>query len=813
MDRPVGSGYHRLRTSVGPRIARVGRILLVLHALTLFSTFGCCLLRAQVPTSTPQAHRPGGVLRGTVTATPDPRPRPLSGVEVVVPGWSGALGVVSDREGGYRIEGVPAGPVLVSFERVGYRPLVVEVRVPAGDTTNLDVQLAVDPVAVRGLVVTAVPPPTPLPAADVGSERRGRAVDVELRALETGPGMAAAGMVDAVRTLQGDGASDPAGALLMRGSTTDQKLFLLDGSPLYAPFHVGGLLRPFDVDLLASATPFVGGAPARYDGGLSYVLDLATRPGRRDALHGSAFLDLLGGGGTVEGPLGEGLTFLASGRALHELGQPLLGGGRSPFGYGEALLRGDLALGPDQRVSVTGFWNREAVRLDLPLVAGSAVEGRDAGTVGSATGIGPREATWGNEALSVGYEGGWSRTRVRTTLAASRYSAGLPLGGEDPAWAGARTIWARAASELTRTAGPWRLGVGLSAERIDHASRAGTLVDGLPTEAGGRSRSDALALYVEAARALGTTFDVRGALRLDHFPGSGGLHVAPRAALTWGLSDAADLTLSAGRYYQLPRGVEPEVGAALRDPGGLTAGHALFEPAQATHVVLSLDQRIDSDLRLSLDGFVKGFRNLPGTGTDVLRSSGVDLSVQRSGDELTGWVGYSLSWFWRAGEDGVPGDGATAGSSAEVGDFAGRHLLTVGLDGEVGAGWGARLEVSYGDGLPYASIPLLTPDGDLDGGEAPVVQSVINQTHGTGSPVESRIPTLDGFLRVDLEVSREWAFTWHGRGGTLRPYLRVLNALSRRDALFRYFEPWRSPEIRNLAERPLLPLAGAELRF
>jgi hypothetical protein len=71
----------------------------------------------------------------------------------------------------------------------------------------------------------------------------------------------------------------------------------------------------------------------------------------------------------------------------------------------------------------------------------------------------------------------------------------------------------------------------------------------------------------------------------------------------------------------------------------------------------------------------------------------------------------------------------------------------------------------------------------------------------------------DSFLRFDLELYGEWDASWMGRQGRIRPYLRILNALDRRDALFYYFEPWRDTDLRPLAQRPLLPVLGLAWSF
>ena len=52
-----------------------------------------------------------------------------------------------------------------------------------------------------------------------------------------------------------------------------------------------------------------------------------------------------------------------------------------------------------------------------------------------------------------------------------------------------------------------------------------------------------------------------------------------------------------------------------------------------------------------------------------------------------------------------------------------------------------------------------------------------------------------------------------GHDWSIRPYVRVLNALRRRDALFYAFQPWRDDSLTPLAERPFVPLLGVAVIF
>jgi hypothetical protein len=64
-----------------------------------------------------------------------------------------------------------------------------------------------------------------------------------------------------------------------------------------------------------------------------------------------------------------------------------------------------------------------------------------------------------------------------------------------------------------------------------------------------------------------------------------------------------------------------------------------------------------------------------------------------------------------------------------------------------------------------------------------------------------------------VELNATFRPRWGGHQWEVRPYVRVLNALDRRDALFYAFQSWRSDGLTPLAERPLVPVLGVAWRF
>jgi hypothetical protein len=260
------------------------------------------------------------------------------------------------------------------------------------------------------------------------------------------------------------------------------------------------------------------------------------------------------------------------------------------------------------------------------------------------------------------------------------------------------------------------------------------------------------------------------------------------------------LTVTAGRYHQPTRTPEVDVEQTLAEVAdGDVPASELLPVATADHVVLSLDQRLSAAARLGLQGFWKSFDGLPGVDGANVRSSGVDLRVVRGSERLTAWLGYGLSWFW-----------SRSNLSGRATDFAGRHLLSAGISGTIRGPLRGEARVAFGSGLPYTSIPV-----GYGADAVASAQSVISPAEVEAERVLNTFAAeLDqSFLRLDAELYAVLEPTWGGRDWRVRPYLRLLNALDRRDALFYAFERWRSDSVRPLAELPILPLLGVSVSF
>jgi hypothetical protein len=727
------------------------------------------------------AQDPGtGTIRGQVRS--EGTGAPLSSAAVEVTGTGFARTVATDVAGRYVVHGVPAGRRLLRATHLGHQPLEVEVVVAAGTEMNIDFSLRFRPVPITGVTVQGQ---TNRPSRDTASASLPTLGIAGTRVMETSPGIVELGLGDGPRGgLPGQAPVDPSDVLFVRGVASDMKLVLLDGAPVYTPFHVGGLLDSFDAQLLRDATLYLGGAPARYDGGLSYILDLSTRSGRPDRIHSSGAVDMMSARMTAESGVGDRFRVLLGGRGVHGYGVEPFVDGSVPYAYSEGLGRIDLGLAQGHRLSLVGFRNREGVSLD------SLGNGREAG--------------WGNTALSLRYRGTVAGSDSEITVAFGAFDASLPTVDDRTFPARGETQRVRVTADFGRDAGPAHIRYGASYDHLRLSHRVHSRpIDAASRVWEGEGEGEAAGAYLEGGWQPVPRLRVRGGVRGNYFVVDSGIRLAPRFSATLMLSDRASLTAASGRYHQYVRATEAPMRLRLNDvpdtlflPTGLTVD-------QATHFNLALQQELDEGIRIGVEGFYKTF---DGTARgpqeeDRTQLSGVDLWVRRDTGRFRGWLGYSLNWLWS-----MPASETTAER------FAGRHLLNAGVAGPLGGWADIELRFAYGAGLPFSAIPIdpaKTPQDSEFASSAPLrLGGVVAQD----APLAPEYPS-DPYLRLDLGVSRTFTAYWGSRPMEIAPYIKVLNSLDRRDGLFYWSDRGAENSPRAVAALPLLPLLGLSWKF
>ncbi len=111
------------------------------------------------------------------------------------------------------------------------------------------------------------------------------------------------------------GAGDGNVALHIRGGSSSQNLFIVDGAVLYNPEHFKGYVSAINPVAVNDVLLYKGGFPAQYGNRLSGIVDTELKRGDFNTYHGTANVGLFAASAMVSGPIiKDKLSFMVAGR-------------------------------------------------------------------------------------------------------------------------------------------------------------------------------------------------------------------------------------------------------------------------------------------------------------------------------------------------------------------------------------------------------------------------------------------------------------------------------------------------------------------
>lgn len=755
-----------------------------------------------------------GVVTGRVIARADSSlvaqaPTPIAGVSLTV---GGAAPATSDSVGGYTIANVAAGRKVLRARRLGYRTIERAIVVVPNDTQHVDIIL--DPEAQQ-----LTPVRTDVSRTEVESFTARPNVGTIAMPARLMAGVPSVGEPDVVRVVQllaGVSArNDYNSGLNVRGGSADQNLVLLDGIPIYNPFHMGGIFSTFMDATVGGIELMTGAFPARYDGRLSSVLDVHSADETRPGVHTTTDVSVLATSARVAGSLGSpgtprGSWSFAARRTYADAMAAAFSRDNFPYHFLDLQGRAAYTLPHDWRVTVTGYAGKDLLELNLANLAGDS-------SVSSA-GQGSWRYDWGN--------------RVIGASLAKEFTAAAGLG-----WLlGQTTSFEQRVSTsgfLTRL----DIGDGASSQRSDvHDVRfAGSLgAHGAATDRSvGYEISSTHVRYASTSIQTGTTaFDiiqdpvsyvgwlddlwrlssrwmVEGGLRGEVLSGPRSwAALSPRLSIKYFATPAVAFTAAAGRVTQTMHSLAGD--GPFRFFDIWLASDQYIPVETAWHWVLGAERRTE-EVSVKVETYVKKYDRVLDAnasedpsrrGDEFLSATGLTygadvLARWQPVHGLGGWLSYSYG-IARHERDGViwaPGNDR-------------RHDLNLVATWQlrryrVGARFG------YATGTPYTPIV---------GQIARRVYDPSNDTWGTGNPQvyleplggarnSARFPANQ---RLDLDVSREMRL----RGATVAPYLSIVNAYNAHN-VFVYIYDYSNdhPTRQAYSQLPVLPSVGVRLAF
>ena len=145
-------------------------------------------------------------------------------------------------------------------------------------------------------------------------------IEIPIKQIQTLPVIF--GEADVMKTLQlmpgVQSGNEGTSGLYVRGGGPDQNLILLDGVPVYNASHLFGFFSVFNPDAISNVRLITGGFPARYGGRLSSVLDIRMKEGNLRKFQGEGSIGNIASKFTLEGPIIKDKTsFIISGRRTY----------------------------------------------------------------------------------------------------------------------------------------------------------------------------------------------------------------------------------------------------------------------------------------------------------------------------------------------------------------------------------------------------------------------------------------------------------------------------------------------------------------
>ncbi len=596
------------------------------------------------------------------------------------------------------------------------------------------------------------------------------------------------------------------GQLIVRGAPPQDTGTYLDGHRIPQLYHFLGGPSVINEQLLDRIDFYPGGYGAYYGRNLAGAIDVGTRKGDAQGLHGQASVDLLQSVAFAEGPLGEHTQVaVAARRSYLDVFLPLFIPNDPNRGvtsivpiYWDYQARADHRLGNGDDLSLLLFGSSDKLtvvqkggRRALPLFLDTAL------------GFHRAVVTW-KHALS-GELGFAVSPAVGFTKQSFSTAGAGPGPFAQPQTGDITDLTAEVRAELVYRPGSafqLRLGTDTQFDRaaytIDIQSTLQLQNLGIPiTQENKFSRVQPLQQWGEYADAIWTLGDLRilPGLRLDqfHWREHARWSIDPRLFARYALSDATTLKAYAGLYHEPPSGQQidadvgnPDLGLQWAVQTGLGVEQRFSDVWNASAEVFynrrgALIVRVDPVLLPNQTVANPRFQN-----NGIGRAFGLELLVRREiTSRLYGWLAYTLS---RSEVLQNPGDPWKSFQYDQT------HILTLVVGYRPTPSWELSSRYRLVSGNPIAPVDYATFDADSGG---------FVSTRGNFGA--ARLPL---FSQLDARAQYTWTWDYW----QLSLYLDVQNITNHTNEEIHVFD-YRYREQGSISGLPILPTFGVKGKF
>jgi hypothetical protein len=751
-----------------------------------------------------------GIIEGRIFNESNNEPVPFASVVI----WGTNIGSVSDLDGNFLFTGIEPGYIELRVSSVGFKTYSSEpILVTNANKVFIDIPMKEVTIEIDEITITASPfrkkEESPVSLQRIGIEE-----------IEKNPG----GNRDISKVLQ----SFPGVAstvsyrndLIVRGGGSGENKFFLDGVEIPNINHFatqgasGGPAGILNVDFIRSVDFYSGAFPANRGNALSSVLEFSQIDGNQDKLKFRGSVGAADLAFTVDGPLSENTTYIASVRRSYL--QFLFAVLELPFlpTYNDVQFKVKSRINPKNEITLLGLGSYDVATLNL-----DANETEDQKYI---LGYLPENNQWSytfglvyKHFREKGYDT-WVISRSHLNNGAYKYMDNIEVDSLQILDYSSDEIENKFRYEhLSRLGKGLKLNAGVNLEYADYMNKTFNRFfdDGSPITIEYKTEFSLYkwGIFGQASQELlGDRLILSLGVRMDANNYSKEMRnmfdqFSPRFSLSYQMAPMWFLNFNTGRYFQQP----PYTILGFSDiDGNLINKNNGLKYIRSDHVVAGFEFLPDDKSRLTLEGFYKWYDNYPVSVLDgvSIASKGGDFDTFGNEAVVPAAKGkaYGMELLYRNkdlfGFNVITSYTLVRSQSQEVDSlfepidsylpsaWDNVHLLNITALRKFKGNWQAGFKWRFVGGPPYTPWDLATS-----------ARRAAWDAQGLGYLDYSQFNSkrLRGFNQLDIRVDKEWYFDrW-----TLNLYLDIQNVLNYKadspDNLYRVEDENGNPVILN----------------
>ncbi len=694
--------------------------------------------------------------------------QPLEFAAILIQGTT--IGSTSDLDGNFIFTGVEPGFKRLVVSSIGYQTTISsEVQVQGNQTVFIDVAVPETAVQLGEVVVrqniNIKKIESPISVLSIGVQE-----------IEKSAG-ANRDVSKVVQSLPGVGATDPnRNDLIVRGGGPSENVFYLDGIEIPVINHFatqgssGGTVGVINPDFVREINFYTGAFPANRGNALSSVMEIRQKDGSKDRIHTKLSVGASDAALTIDGPIGKKTTFIVSARQSYlqflfaAIGLPFL-----PT-YNDFQIKYKIQLDPKNEISFIGIGAIDDMVLNTDIAKPTESQSYLLAYL-------PTYKQW-NYTVGTVYKHFsdthfdtwvWSRNMLRnanfkyldndqTKVKTSDYTSDE---------AENKLRFERNYPDL-----PIKLSYGGGikyAHYTNQTSRQIYLNSGVPLPL---NYSTTLNLFGYQAFVQASKQLLEERLKLSLGINVAGIdynnnmrnpfqQLSPRLSASYSLSEKLDLNANVGRYALQP--AYTTLGYRDSTKGALVNKNENLRYTISNQAIIGFDYRPTEKLRMTVEGFYKGYEYYPFSVADGLSTASKGTNFGQIGDELITSTGkgraYGLEFFAKIMEMKKLNLTATyTYFRSEFTDKAGnyvpsswdtKHLFNLIASYKLPKNWNVAIRWRFVGGAPYTPV-------DLDASRQKAIWDVANQPVLDYSKFNSvRLPNAH---QLDLRIDKEYYF-------------------------------------------------------